>query len=130
MKRTKTAYWIVTVIMSALILLGAIIDVIKSDETVAFIKHLGYPEYFIRFIGVLKILGIVAILIPISKRIKEWAYAGLVFDIVGAIFSHLSSGDGIEAWLPATIAILLVLSSYVLYVYSSKNSDQTPIIND
>ncbi len=115
MKNIKISYWSVTVIMSILILLGAVVDVIKSTEAVAFIKHLGYPEYFIRFIGALKIAGVLAILIPINSRIKEWAYAGLVFDISGAIYSHLISGDGFQFWFPAVLSLLLVIGSYVLY---------------
>lgn len=118
-KKINIVYWILTALMSILILLGAIIDIMKSEEAVAFIRHLGYPEYFVRFIGILKVAGILAIILPFPNRLKEWAYAGLVFDITGAIYSHISSGDCLAVWLPAVVALLIVCGSYLLFVYKT-----------
>ena len=78
MKKTKIIYWIFTGLLAAGMLLGSIPDIMSTPEAVAIVTtHLGYPAYFIPFIGVAKLLGAVAILIPGFPRIKEWAYAGL-----------------------------------------------------
>ena len=101
--------------MAVLMLLGAFIDVSRSPDAMALIKHLGYPAYFVPFIGAMKIVGVIAVLIPGFPKLKEWAYAGLVFDTGGAIFSHFSSGDSIDKWGPALLGLLLVSLSYYLY---------------
>jgi hypothetical protein len=78
-------------------------------------KHLGYPPYLLVFLGTAKILGVVAVLLPGLPRVKEWAFAGLTFDVTGALYSHLSVGDPPSAWTPAVIALTLVGGSYVAY---------------
>ncbi len=115
MKKINITYWIITGLMAAFILLGALMDVSKNAEAVAFIKHLGYPEYFVRFIGVMKILGVITILVQKFPRLKEWAYAGLVFDTFGAVYSHLANGDSAENWFPALLGLALVLGSYFVH---------------
>jgi hypothetical protein len=77
--------------------------------------RLGYPNYFLPFIGVAKLLGIVALLVPGFPTIKEWAYAGFVFDIVGALYSHICVGDPPGQWLPIFIPLILLAGSYVFY---------------
>lgn len=118
-RRINIIYWILTTLMSILILSGAIIDIMKSEEAIAFIRHLGYPEYFVRFIGIMKVAGILTIILPFATRLKEWAYAGLVFDITGAIYSHICSGDGFTTWFPAVVALLIVCGSYLLFIYKT-----------
>ena len=63
--------------------------------------------------GTAKILGVIAVLIPGSGRVKEWAYAGLIFDITGALYSHLSVGDPMSVWGFAVVGLVLVGGSYV-----------------
>ncbi len=78
MKKTKTIYWIFTGLFAGIMMLSAIPDIIKVPDAVQMVStHLGYPVYFLPFIGVAKLLGAIAILIPGYPRIKEWAYAGL-----------------------------------------------------
>ena len=115
MKSTKIIYWAFTVLLSAFIVSGAILDILKGPEVLSFFKHLGYPDYFPRFIGTLKILGIAAILTPGVSKVKEWAYAGLTFDVAGALSSHLLNGDGPAVWMPAFIGMVLVVGSYIFY---------------
>jgi uncharacterized protein with PQ loop repeat len=129
MKTIKITYWILTALMTTFIFLGAVIDVIKSSEAVAFIRHLGYPEYFVRFIGILKIMGVLAILLPVHVRLKEWAYAGLVFDVFGAIYSHLSIGDGLKGASPAVIGLLLVVASNIMFLFTTVKFKQNAKIN-
>jgi uncharacterized membrane protein YphA (DoxX/SURF4 family) len=77
------------------------------------IAHLGYPVYFLTILGVWKILGVLAVLIPGFPLLKEWAYAGFFFIMSGAIFSHIAVGDPInEMWPSALLLVLTVVSSY------------------
>lgn len=116
MKKTKILYWIFTGLFAAFMTMSAIPDVISSPVAVEGMhKGLGYPLYFIPFIGVAKLLGVVAILIPGYPRIKEWAYAGLCFDLAGATFSIIASGGTIAQWGFMILPIALAVSSYLLY---------------
>ena len=90
MKKTKIAYWVVTIIFSGFMLFSAIPDIMVVPDAVAMITGLGYPEYIIPFLGVAKTLGAIAILIPGLNRIKEWAYAGLFIDLIGATYSAIA----------------------------------------
>jgi DoxX-like protein len=114
-KNPKTLYWIVTSLMSALMVLSAIPDLLRIPEAVAIIGHLGYPVYLLPFLGAAKTLGVVAVLVPGFHRVKEWAFAGLVFDVTGALYSHLSVGDPVSGWMPAAIALVLIGGSYLAY---------------
>jgi len=82
MKKMKTFFWIITGLLSAFMLFSAIPDILVVPEAIKFMNGLGYPTYIIPFLGVAKLLGVIAILIPGSTRIKEWAYAGLFFDLM------------------------------------------------
>lgn len=115
MKKTKVIYWILTGPMIALLGLGAIFDAISAPEAVAHITHLGYPAYLVPFLGVAKLLGIVAILVPGFPRLKEWAYAGLVIDLVGAMYSHAAAGEAPAVWMPMIVLLGVVAGSYVFY---------------
>src|SRR5262245_34326305 len=108
-------YWIVTGLMAAFMLMASIPDIVRIQPAVDLFKHLGYPIYLLPFLGVAKTLGVIAILTPGVGRLKEWAYAGLVFDLIGALYSHLSVGDGPSVWMPAVIGLLLVSGSYLLF---------------
>jgi hypothetical protein len=113
MKSTKTIYWISTGLFSAFMIFSAIPDIIMMDDAVKFMTHLGYPKYFIPFIGYAKVLGSLAILIPGFKKIKEWAYAGLVFDLLGAVYSNIST-DGFQPGMLVMLVIFaVVITSYI-----------------
>ena len=115
MKRTKILYWVSTGLMAAFMLMASIPDVLQIPDAVAIFKHLGYPTYLLPFIGIAKILGVVAILVPGFQRLKEWAYAGLVFDLIGALYSHISVRDPPSGWAFAVVGLLLVFGSYFFY---------------
>ncbi|WP_210516028.1 DoxX family protein [Hymenobacter terricola] len=108
-------YWLVTGLLVVFIGLGAVLDVAQTPDAVAFIRHLGYPVYFLRLIGGWKLLAVAALLLPRRPHLKEWAYAGLFFDTTGAVYSHLASGDGPANWGPAFLGLVLTLGSYYLY---------------
>jgi len=109
--------------MAALMLLSAVPDVLRIPNALQVFTHLGYPSYLLLFLGTAKILGVVAVLVPGLPRIKEWAFAGLTFDVTGALYSHLSVGDPPGAWTPAVIALTLVGGSYVAYQRRSRDVD-------
>ena len=115
MKKTKILYWIFTALAAAFMLMASIPDVLQISEAVAVFTHLGYPTYLLLFIGIAKILGVVAVLVPGFPRLKEWAYAGLVFDLIGALYSHISVGDPPSSWVFVVIGLVLVGGSYVFY---------------
>jgi uncharacterized membrane protein YphA (DoxX/SURF4 family) len=113
MKTRDILYWIFTVLFAGLITLASIPDVLKADEAIAVFHRLGYPTYLLPFLGVAKLFGVIAILIPRLDRIKEWAYAGLVFDLLGALYSHISVGDPPGVWIFALIGLSLAGASYI-----------------
>ena len=115
MRARRWTGWIVTGLMAALLLLSALPDVFRSPGALTVFAHLGYPPYLLVFLGTAKLLGVLAVLFRRLPRLTEWAFAGLTFDVTGALYSHLSVGDPPSAWAPAAIALTLVGGSYVAY---------------
>ena len=114
MKKTNIIYWILTGLFAGFMIFSAIPDILKTAETVDFMTKLGYPLYFTPFIGWAKVLGAIAILIPGYPRIKEWAYAGLMFDLIGAMYSMMCT-YGVTAGLMMLIFIAFGFASYFFY---------------
>lgn len=115
MKSTKILYWIFTILFAGMMIFSAIPNVMKTKEAMDFIGHLGYPPYFVPFIGVAKLAGSMAILIPGFPRIKEWAYAGLLFDLVAAYYSIIANGDPAGPASFILLVIALGIASYLFY---------------
>lgn len=114
--KTKTIYWIVTGIITAMLTFGSIFNVLSTPEAVDLIvTKLGYPSYVVPLVGVMKILGCIAVLVPGFPRLKEWAYAGLFIDLGGAVYSHVSIGAPVAEWAPLFVLIGLLVASYMLY---------------
>lgn len=112
-KRNKIIYWISTVWLALGMLSTGIVQLFRMKEEVEFILELGYPAYFLTILGIWKILGVVAVLIPKFPLLKEWAYAGFFFAMSGAIFSHIAYGNGVkEIFGPILLMILTVVSWY------------------
>lgn len=115
MKQTTIWYWIVTILFAGFMIFSAIPDIMMAPEAVTMITGLGYPKYFIPFIGVAKLLGSIAILIPGLKRIKEWAYAGLFFDLFGATYSGLALAGFQTPMLFMILPFSFLFISYFLW---------------
>ena len=107
--------WAATGLMALLMLLSAVPDVLRVPGAVAVFAHLGYPPYLLSFLGKAKILGVAVVLIPGVPRLKEWAFAGLTFDLTGALYSHLSVGDPARVWMPAAVGLALMAGAYIAY---------------
>ena len=114
MKKTKTIYWIITGIFSSFMLFSAIPDILSVPDAVKFMNHLGYPNYFIPFIGIAKLLGIIVILIPGYPKLKEWAYAGLFFDLLGATYSLIRSDGVLLETSFMLLPMIFLFASYIL----------------
>ncbi len=113
-KRKLLWYWIITAILSICIFSGGLAQAMQVKGVVQGFKPLGYPNYFISLIGIWKVLGIIAILIPNFKLLKEWAYAGLFFVMSGAVISHIASGDvSVKIIAPFLLAVFTILSWYL-----------------
>ena len=86
------AYWVTTALVVFELVLGGTWDILRVPQVRGLIEHLGYPLYFLIILGTWKLLGAVALVIPRFPRLKEWAYAGVIFDLTGAVASLLASG--------------------------------------
>ena len=123
MKRTKIFYWIFTGLFAAMMFMSAVPDIFSNPIAVKGMHEgLGYPLYFIPFIGIAKALGVIAILIPGYPRIKEWAYAGLTFDLIGATYSIISSGQPVPNYAFMVLPLALAILSYTFYHKKLKSS--------
>ncbi|MGN6566667.1 MAG: DoxX family protein [Flavipsychrobacter sp.] len=113
-KKKLMWYWIITVILSFCLFTGGLAQAVQVKDVIAGFKPLGYPTYFISLIGIWKMLGIIAILVPGFKLLKEWAYAGLFFVMSGAVISHIAAGNvTIQIIAPFLLTIFTVLSWYL-----------------
>src|SRR3989344_581739 len=109
----KIIYWLATGLLSIGMLGSGFAQILHVKEMDELITHVGYPLYFMYIIGIWKILGVIAILIPKYTLLKEWAYAGFFFLMTGALISHLAMGDGGKAIFgPLFQTVFIILSWY------------------
>ncbi|MES2617479.1 MAG: DoxX family protein [Bacteroidota bacterium] len=115
-KKTTILYWIFTGLFAAFMTFSAIPDILVVPEAVEMVsKGLGYPVYIIAFLGVAKALGVIAILIPGYPRIREWAYAGFFFDLIGATYSMIAVGAPVAGWIFMLLPITIAALSYIYH---------------
>ena len=111
MKFVPTLYWIATILLVLMMASGGVGELMHAQATMAGMAQLGYPGYFVNVIGTWKLLGSVALLVPRFPRLKEWAYAGMFFNMTGAAISHAAMHS--ESWhvvVTLSTAALVVLS--------------------
>jgi uncharacterized membrane protein YphA (DoxX/SURF4 family) len=114
-KRDKIIYWVSTLWLALGMVSvggGQVFKMQAGQGGVDMITHLGYPVYFLVIIGVWKILGTIAVLIPGFPLLKEWAYAGFFFVMSGAALSHIAVGDPATSTLPSLFLLLLTILSW------------------
>ena len=117
-KTTNILYWVFTILFAGLMIFSAVGSIMVNEDSVKLIHDmLGYPVYFIAFTGVAKLLGSIVILIPGLKTIKEWAYAGLFFDLLAAVYSGIAvaKGNVDPAMLGMLIWIVPGILSYIFW---------------
>jgi uncharacterized membrane protein YphA (DoxX/SURF4 family) len=108
------AYWVTTLVLATECVVGGVMGALRLPPFIGIIGHLGYPAYFMTILGVWYVLAGVALLAPRLPRLKEWAYAGLVFNYTGAVASHLAVGDGPGALVAPIIFTGLAATSWAL----------------
>jgi len=118
-KRNKIIYWIATLWLASGMLSTGVLQLFKAKAEGALsppgvygIAHLGYPVYFLTILGIWKILGVVALLVPRFPLLKEWAYAGFFFAMSGAIYSHIAVGDPVKEIFPSLLLLILTVISW------------------
>jgi len=115
-KRNKIIYWIATIWLSLGMLSTGAVQLFKlkgdGPGSLDSMTQLGYPAYFVTILGISKILGVVALLIPKFPLIKEWAYAGFFFIMSGAIFTHIAAGNSIGEIFPSLLLLILIVVSW------------------
>ena len=111
-KRNKIIYWIATIWLALGMLSTGIVQLIQLKEETEMMNRLGYPSYLLSIIGVWKILGVVAVLLPKLPLLKEWAYAGFFFVMSGAILSHFAVGDSAKEFFGPVLLLVLTFVSW------------------
>ncbi len=114
MKGRTVGYWATTALVALAFGAGGVFDLMGGPQVTAGLEHLGYPPYLATLLGFWKVLGTLAVLAPGLGRLKEWAYAGMVFDLTGAAVSHAASGDAAGEVMTPLVVLALVAASYAL----------------
>ncbi len=120
MKAVNIIYWVSTGLFGAAMFFSGITNIMVVPDAITLFKLLGYPMYLIPFLGWAKALGAIALFIPGFPRVKEWAYAGLFFDLLGALYSNYSA----VGFHPELLGMLVFFALFtVSYVYNQKRMD-------
>jgi len=115
LSKIKTiVYWITTALLALDLLAGGTLSLLHPSQVLATMAHLGYPAYFASILGFWKLLGGIALLVPDFPLLKEWAYAGICFDLTSAAVSHAASGDAAAEISAPLVFAVLAMASYVL----------------
>ena len=123
MNKRRIAYWVATALTAFVFLSGGLGELARPAPLIQGMTHLGYPLYFVTILGVWKVLGGITVLAPRLPRLKEWAYAGMVFDLSGATVSHASVGDPVAKIVTPLIILCIVMASWGLRPATRKLGD-------
>ncbi|PYX95473.1 MAG: DoxX family protein [Acidobacteria bacterium] len=106
----KVIYWLTTGLVAAMSAFAAYAYLTKSPQAVQGFAHVGYPQQLRVLLGIAKLLGAIALVVPGLPKLKEWAYAGFTFAWIAACVAHYLAKDGAEAFLPLVLLVLLAIS--------------------
>jgi uncharacterized membrane protein YphA (DoxX/SURF4 family) len=106
----KVAYWVSTGLLAALSVVNGFIYLSGSQQAVQDFTHLGYPQQLRIILGIAKVLGAITLVVPSLAKLKEWAYAGFTFAWISAFVAHYLAKDGLIAFMPLLLLVLLVTS--------------------
>ena len=120
----KIIYWIFTGLLIALMLFSAVGSLFPSPEGDAVMKQITYPYNVLYLLAVAKVLGIIALLVPGYPRLKEWAYAGFTFDLIGAIYAFLMVGTPAANIAFLFVGLVFVFGSYYYHHKLLKGKEQ------
>jgi len=113
-KMKKISYWFFTLWLCLGMVSTAIVQLLNQKEELEMITRLGYPVYFLTLLGIWKLLGVVAVLIPKFLLLKEWAYAGFFFAMTGAAYSHIAIKNPMIDIFPSLLLLTLTILSWYL----------------
>jgi uncharacterized membrane protein YphA (DoxX/SURF4 family) len=126
-KTQKIIYWVATLWLASGMLASGAQQLLQrkmegaiSPPGVEGITQLGFPVYFLTIIGIWKILGVVALLVPKFPLLKEWAYAGFFFIMTGAIYTHVALGHSFTVIFPSLLLLILTVVSWYFRPASRK----------
>ena len=114
MDARKLGYWIATGLFCAVLGFSGVAHLTHLEFVAESMGALGYPEYFMTILGLAKLLGVVALLAPGRPLLKEWAYAGFAFNLLGATASHVFAGDPMGHTVRPAIVLMICAASYLL----------------
>jgi uncharacterized membrane protein YphA (DoxX/SURF4 family) len=113
MKRDKIIYWIATGLISAGMVMSGVLYLSQSEEMVTNFTSIGYPVFMLGILGVAKLLGGLALVVPVPAQLKEWAYAGFTFVFIGAVWTHVATNT---PWIAPAIALAILTVSYLFFL--------------
>ncbi len=123
MNKQTIGYWVATVLVAFVFLAGGVFDLMRPPQIVETLQHLGYASYVAVILGGWKVAGALVIVAPRLPLLKEWAYAGMVFDLTGAALSHGAVGDPASAVATPVIILGIVAASWLLRPASRRLAD-------
>ncbi len=119
MKKNKIIFWVATILIFLFEGMMPLSTLIFAPQYMTLgTKPLGYPDYFAFWLILFKVLGATALVVPqIPDKVKEWAYAGLTFNLIFAVISHVA----VDGWVGVSFFPLIILAVLaVSYVYKDK----------
>ena len=126
MKKNKIIYWVFTILLIAMMLMSAVTSFMPNPQGEAMMKFIGYPYNVLYLLGIAKILGIIALLVPGFNRLKEWAYAGFTFDLIGACYAFYMIGTPVADTAFMLVGLILVFGSYIYHHKLLKETGTMP----
>ena len=111
---TTITFWVTTALVALLFGFSGGVSAFQPPDHTQIMLDLGYPGYFIFWLGIAKILGVLAFLQPKFPKLKEWAYAGFTFDLIGALVSMINSGQPVSMYFPLFIFLAILGLNYFL----------------
>jgi uncharacterized membrane protein len=110
----KYLYWGTTLLLALMMVASGIMYFVSEAAAQTF-AELGFPDYFRVELGIAKIVGAVALVVPLPRAVKEWTYAGFTISFVSAVIAHAAAGDPVSAMAAPIGAFGLLVASYVSY---------------
>lgn len=126
MNKKIIVFWIATALFCLVFTIGGVANLLRIEHQAEIIQTLGYPLYLMTILGVAKLLGVFALLVPRMSTLKEWAYAGFTFDMLGAAASHAFVGDPIAETVAPLVILAIGAVSYWLRPASRRIGGEVP----
>ncbi len=114
MKGLKITYWSATILLSLMMSFSVFMYFTSPDVSKGF-EHVGFPDFFRIELGIAKAIGVLLLLLPLPRNLKEWGYAGFFITFVSAFIAHAAIGDPVSGMMGPIFALVLLAVSYYSY---------------